>query len=178
MASHTKAQSEPAAPPKSVPGRQRHRQKRRRPPVETDGARALQRCGCRGLGEFSDVPSPWLWLAWPATHYGDVTRWVLLSGSFSVCLLTVLHRGDTVNITSINPAWLRMQPVGAKHPVEPVRRRACPRCHAFVDWKAADPAFSATAEYRICPECDGAVFIGWRSAEPSAPLGPLAPEVR
>ena len=180
MASHTKAQSEPApqAPPKSVPGRQRHRQKRRRPPVETDGARALQRCGCRGLGEFSGRPFP-LAMAGMARHaLRGRDSLGLLPGSFSVCLLTVLHRGDTVNITSINQAWLRMQPVGAKHPVEPVRRRACPRCHAFVDWQAADPAFSATAEYRICPECDGAVFIGWRSAEPSAPLGPLAPEVR
>jgi len=131
-----------------------------------------------GWASFRDIPSPWLWRGMARHALRGRDSLGVVSGSFSVCLLTVLYRGDTVNITSINQARLRMQPVGAKHPVEPVRRRACPRCHAFVDWQAADPAFSATAEYRICPECDGAVFIGWRSAEPSAPLGPLAPEVR
>jgi hypothetical protein len=71
-----------------------------------------------------------------------------------------------------------MQPVAAKHPVEPVSRRACPHCHAFVDWRASDPAFSATAEYRICPGCDEAVFIGWRSADLSKDRGAHAPEAR
>jgi ribosomal protein S27AE len=71
-----------------------------------------------------------------------------------------------------------MHPVATKHRLEPVSRRACPRCHALVDWQASDPAFSATAEYRICPECDEAVFIGWRSANLSKDGDAHAPEAR
>jgi len=41
--------------------------------------------------------------------------------------------------------------------------RLCPRCHASIDWQVCDPAYSDAAEYRICPECDEAVFVAWRT---------------
>ena len=57
--------------------------------------------------------------------------------------------------------------MGVNDNLEHAAGRACPRCHAFVDWRRSDPAFSSRAEYRICPECDEAIFIGWRTSDPS-----------
>ncbi len=43
-------------------------------------------------------------------------------------------------------------------------RFACPHCHASLDPASMDRAFSALAEYRICPECDEPVFVAVRAA--------------
>lgn len=51
----------------------------------------------------------------------------------------------------------------------------CPHCHARVDWERSDAAFTASAEYRICPECDEAVFIAWRSAATPQSAGSPVP---
>lgn len=66
--------------------------------------------------------------------------------------------------------------MGSNRRVELVARRACPRCHTFIDWQACDHAFTARAEYRICPECDEAIFVQWRGEDRSKCAGPDAAE--
>jgi hypothetical protein len=58
----------------------------------------------------------------------------------------------------------------------PRARCTCPHCHARVDWQGSDAAFTASAEYRICPECDEAVFVAWRSPPVTQPAGSPACE--
>ncbi|MFN3986258.1 MAG: hypothetical protein ACK4KV_12240 [Rhodocyclaceae bacterium] len=45
-------------------------------------------------------------------------------------------------------------------------RFICPHCHHAIDPDAMESAFSDLAEYRICPNCDEAVFHSVRENVP------------
>lgn len=58
-------------------------------------------------------------------------------------------------------------------------RVICPHCHSPIDPLMFDAAVSAAAQYRICPECDGAIVLlsleGEDETETSPAAAPHAP---